>query len=136
MVKDIVKDVLFLGRKSTLATREDKQIITDLKDTLAANAERCVGMAANMIGETKRMIILDNEGTAQVMLNPVITKRTGKYETEEGCLSLLGVRKAIRYKEIEVRYLDEDFKPRKGRFSGFTAQIIQHECDHLEGIII
>ena len=136
MVKDIVKDVLFLGRKSTLATCEDKQIITDLKDTLAANAERCVGMAANMIGETKRMIILDNEGTAQVMLNPVITKRTGKYETEEGCLSLLGVRKAIRYKEIEVRYLDEDFKPRKGRFSGFTAQIIQHECDHLEGIII
>ena len=136
MVKDIVKDVLFLGRKSTLATREDKQIITDLKDTLAANAERCVGMAANMIGETKRIIILDNEGTAQVMLNPVITKRTGKYETEEGCLSLLGVRKTVRYKEIEVRYLDEDFKPRKGRFSGFTAQIIQHECDHLEGIII
>ena len=136
MVKDIVKDVLFLGRKSTLATREDKQIITDLKDTLAANAERCVGMAANMIGETKRMIILDNEGTAQVMLNPVITKRTGKYETEEGCLSLLGVRKTVRYKEIEVRYLDENFKPRKGRFSGFTAQIIQHECDHLEGIII
>ena len=136
MVKDIVKDVLFLGRKSTLATREDKQIITDLKDTLAANAERCVGMAANMIGETKRIIILDNEGTAQVMLNPVITKRTGKYETEEGCLSLLGVRKTVRYKEIEVQYLDEDFKPRKGRFSGFTAQIIQHECDHLAGIII
>ena len=136
MERQIVKDVLFLGRKSTLADKNDTDIITDLKDTLAANADRCVGMAANMIGKSKRIIIFDEGEGQTVMINPVITKRSGKYETEEGCLSLIGVRKTVRYKAIEVRYLDEGFKPKKGSFSGFTAQIIQHECDHLEGKII
>ena len=136
MERQIVKDVLFLGRKSTLADKNDTDVITDLKDTLAANSDRCVGMAANMIGKSKRIIIFDEGEGQTVMINPVITKRSGKYETEEGCLSLIGVRKTVRYKSIEVRYLDEDFKPKKGSFSGFTAQIIQHECDHLEGKII
>lgn len=136
MVKDIIRDVLFLGRRSTLAGKEDEAVIADLKDTLAANAERCVGMAANMIGVSKRIIIFDEGNGAQIMVNPVITSRSGKYETEEGCLSLTGTRKTVRYKNIEVRYLDESFKPCKGRFTGFTAQIIQHECDHLEGKII
>ena len=136
MERQIVKDVLFLGCKSTLADKNDTDIITDLKDTLAANSDRCVGMAANMIGKSKRIIIFDEGEGQTVMINPVITKRSGKYETEEGCLSLIGVRKTVRYKAIEVRYLDEDLKPKKGSFSGFTAQIIQHECDHLEGKII
>ena len=136
MERQIVKDVLFLGCKSTLADKNDTDIITDLKDTLAANADRCVGMAANMIGKSKRIIIFDEGEGQTVMINPVITKRSGKYETEEGCLSLIGVRKTVRYKAIEVRYLDEDLTPKKGSFSGFTAQIIQHECDHLEGKII
>ena len=136
MKKAIVTDVLFLSRKSALAGKEDMGLITDLKDTLAANSERCVGMAANMIGVSKRVIIFDGGEGAQIMVNPVITKRLGRFETEEGCLSLVGTRKTVRYKEIEVRYLDENFTPQKARFSGFTAQIIQHECDHLEGKII
>ncbi len=136
MERKIVRDIAFLSKKSTLAGKDDAGVVQDLKDTLAANAERCVGMAANMIGFSKRIIILDEGEGQTVMINPVITKRLGKYETEEGCLSLIGVRKTVRYKAIEVRYLDESLKPQKGSFTGFTAQIIQHECDHLEGRII
>lgn len=136
MVREIVRDVLFLGQKSTPASKSDVQIITDLRDTLAAHREGCVGMAANMIGESKRIIIVSTELGDMVMINPVIAEKSGKYETEEGCLSLTGVRKTVRFESITVRYLDENFTARKGRFTGFTAQIIQHECDHLDGIII
>ncbi len=136
MVRMIVRDESFLSKKSTLANKDDAQVIQDLKDTLSANSDRCVGMAANMIGVLKRVIVFDGGDGAVVMVNPVITRRVGKYETDEGCLSLAGTRKTVRYKEIDVRYLDESFKPCKGRYSDFTAQIIQHECDHLEGKII
>lgn len=136
MIRPIVKDVLFLAQKSTLADKGDAQVIADLRDTLQANRERCIGMAANMIGISKRIIIVSTELGDMVMINPVIASRTGKYETEEGCLSLVGVRKAERFENITVRYLDESFTARKGKFSGLTAQIIQHECDHLDGIII
>lgn len=136
MIRPIVKDVLLLARKSTPAGKEDMQIITDLRDTLQANREHCIGMAANMIGSLKRIIIVSTELGDMVMINPVIASRNGKYETEEGCLSLVGTRKTQRFECITVRYLDENFTARKGRFSGLTAQIIQHECDHLDGIII
>ncbi len=136
MIRPIVKDVLLLARKSTPAGKEDMQIITDLRDTLQANREHCIGMAANMIGSLKRIIIVSTELGDMVMINPVIASRNGKYETEEGCLSLVGTRKTQRFESITVRYLDENFTARKGRFSGLTAQIIQHECDHLDGIII
>lgn len=136
MIRPIVTNEQFLAKKSTLAAKDDVQIITDLKDTLAANADRCVGMAANMIGFSKRIIIFDDGEGAKIMVNPVITKRSGRYDTEEGCLSLAGKRKCTRYKQIEVRFLDEDFKPQKATFADFTAEIIQHECDHLEGKII
>ena len=136
MVKPIVKDVLFLGRKSEKADKNDTQVITDLRDTLAANREGCIGMAANMIGYSKRIIIAASELGDIVMVNPVIVSRSGRYETEEGCLSLVGVRKTNRFTNIEVRYLDEKFTARKGKFSGLIAQVIQHECDHLEGILI
>ena len=136
MIRNIVTNIDFLAKKSTLATKEDAQIIQDLKDTLAANADRCVGMAANMIGFSKRVIIFDGGEGAVIMVNPVITKRIGRYDTEEGCLSLVGKRNCTRYQQIEVRYLDEEFKPQKATFKDFTAEIIQHECDHLEGKII
>lgn len=136
MVKQIVRDIIFLSRKSTPADKGDTQIIQDLRDTLAANRERCIGMAANMIGCSKRIIIVAAPDGDIVMVNPVIVSKNGRYMTEEGCLSLGGVRPAVRFENIQVRYLDEDFTARKGRFSGLTAQIIQHECDHLEGIII
>lgn len=136
MIRPIVKDVLLLARKSTPAGKDDMQIITDLRDTLQANREHCIGMAANMIGSLKRIIIVSTELGDMVMINPVIASRNGKYETEEGCLSLVGTRKTQRFESITVRYLDENFTARKGRFSGLTAQIIQHECDHLDGIII
>ncbi|MBQ8119396.1 MAG: peptide deformylase [Ruminococcus sp.] len=136
MIRPIVKDVLLLARKSAPAGKEDMQIITDLRDTLQANREHCIGMAANMIGSLKRIIIVSTELGDMVMINPVIASRNGKYETEEGCLSLVGTRKTQRFESITVRYLDENFTARKGRFSGLTAQIIQHECDHLDGIII
>lgn len=136
MVRDICRDVLFLGQKSEPATKEDLPVARDLLDTLAANSERCVGMAANMIGVNKRIIVV-NVGFANViMINPVITKKSGLYETEEGCLSLDGVRSTKRYKDIEVEFQDMSMKKQKQKFSGWTAQIIQHECDHLEGIII
>ena len=136
MVRPIVKDVVFLAQKSAPATKLDAQIITDLRDTLQANREHCIGMAANMIGFSKRIIIVSAELGDMVMINPVIASRNGRYDTEEGCLSLVGTRKTQRFESITVRYLDENFIARKGKFCGLTAQIIQHECDHLDGIII
>jgi len=136
MVRPIIKDIVFLKRKSTPASRADLRVIEDLKDTLKANKDGCVGMAANMIGFSKRIIIIDSGLGYIVMLNPVIVRKQGRYETEEGCLSLTGTRKTARYENITVKYTGEDFKTHEGSYSGFTAQIIQHECDHLEGIII
>ena len=136
MVKQIVRDPLFLRQKSEPATKEDKQVITDLMDTLRANQERCVGMAANMIGVRKQIIVVAVGPFIVPMVNPVITRKSGKYETEEGCLSLDGVRPCTRYKEIEVEYLDQDFKKKHGKFNDFTAQIIQHEIRHFSGELI
>ena len=129
-------DILFLGSKSEEATEEDKQVITDLHDTLAAHREGCVGMAANMIGYKKRSIIVSLGFMNLIMNNPIILSKTGSYEAEEGCLSLIGTRKTTRYKEIEVEYEDINFTKQRQKFTDFTAQIIQHEMDHLEGIII
>lgn len=136
MVRPIVKDVFFLGQKSEPAGKEDVDVIRDLEDTLQANAEHCVGMAANMIGVKKRIIIVDAGFMRLVMLNPEITKKEGAYEVEEGCLSLLGVRKTTRYEKIEVSYQDKNFQKKRQSFSGWTAQIIQHEIDHCNGIVI
>ena len=136
MVKKIVRDHVFLKQKSTPATEADGQVITDLLDTLKANQDRCVGMAANMIGVKKRILVVTMGPFTFPMVNPVITNKTGQYETEEGCLSLDGVRPCTRWQEIEVDYLDRDFKPKHGKYSGFTAQIIQHEMDHFDGILI
>ena len=136
MVKPIMRDVFLLNQKSEPAMKEDIQTAVDLLDTLKAHEDGCVGMAANMIG-VKKCIIAVNMGFLNVaMLNPKIVKKSGKYETEEGCLSLEGVRKCTRYQEIEVEYEDMNFKKQRQKYSGWTAQIIQHECDHLEGIII
>ena len=135
MVKSIVKDVMFLGQKSEPATEDDRQVITDLQDTLKAHRDGCVG-AANMIGYKKRIIIVSMGFADLVMQNPVIKAKSGKYETEESCLSLTGRRKTERYQNIEVEYFDISFKKQKQKFSGFAAQIIQHEMDHLEGIVI
>ena len=136
MIKQIVRDPIFLGIKSEEATKADMDVANDLKDTLMANRERCVGMAANMIGIRKRIIIA-NAGIGDiVMFNPVIVKKEGAFEMEEGCLSLDGVRKTTRYQTIEVEFTDMSWKRQKQKYSGFLAQIIQHECDHLEGIVI
>ena len=135
-VKAIVKDVMFLGQKSTPVTAMDIAIAKDLQDTLSANQSRCVGMAANMIGYKKNMIIVSMGFVNTVMVNPKLLAKSGAYETEEGCLSLVGQRKTTRYQEIEVEYQDTNFKTHKQKFSGYIAQIIQHEMDHLEGIII
>jgi len=136
MIKPIMKDVLFLGQKSAPATKADIPIAQDLQDTLATNRDRCVGMAANMIGIKKRIIIVNLGVFNVVMFNPVIVKKEGSFETEEGCLSLTGVRKTTRYQNITVEYLDSSWKKHRQDYSGWTAQIIQHECDHLEGRII
>lgn len=136
MVKKIVKDPLFLAQKSVDATEVDKQVVTDLLDTLRANLDHCVGMAANMIGVNKSIIVVASGPFQFAMINPVITKKSGEYKTEEGCLSLDGVRPCIRYDEIEVDYLDSNFKPQHGKYSGFTAQVIQHEIDHCCGVVI
>lgn len=136
MVKPIINDVMFLGQKSESATADDGQIITDLQDTLKAHRDGCVGMAANMIGYKKRIIIVSLGFADVIMQNPVIKEKSGKYETEESCLSLTGRRKTERYQDIEVEYLDVSFKKQRQKFSGFAAQIIQHEMDHLEGIVI
>ena len=136
MIKPIVKDLFFLRRKAETATREDIQVGIDLQDTLRANREACVGMAANMIGVNKRVIIVNMGFVDAVMFNPVLIKKDTPYETEEGCLSLTGVRKTTRYENIEVEYLDMNWKKQRQKLSGWTAQICQHELDHLEGIII
>ncbi|NSG21370.1 peptide deformylase [Blautia obeum] len=136
MIKPIVKDIFFLRRKAETATREDIQVGIDLQDTLRANREACVGMAANMIGVNKRVIIVNMGFVDAVMFNPVLIKKDTPYETEEGCLSLTGVRKTTRYENIEVEYLDMNWKKQRQKLSGWTAQICQHELDHLEGIII
>ena len=136
MIKPIVKDIFFLGQKSEPATKQDLSVGQDLQDTLVANQNRCVGMAANMIGVRKRIIIVNIGIMNLVMYNPVILKKDTPYETEEGCLSLEGVRKTTRYQNIEVEYLDSSWKKHRQKFSGWTAQIILHEMDHLEGVII
>ena len=136
MIRPIEKDPFFLGRKSRPATAEDLPIVRDLLDTLTAHREGCVGMAANMIGQSVRIIAFDNEGSCMAMLNPEIVKYSEPYETEEGCLSLPGVRKTKRYRSIKVRYQNEQMQTRMKTFSGWTAQIIQHEIDHCNGILI
>lgn len=136
MIREICRDVILLGQKSDPATVEDMDVAQDLLDTLSANAESCVGMAANMIGVKKRIIAVNAGTSNMIMFNPVIIKKTDSFETTEGCLSLDGERETTRYKRIEVIYQDIDFVKKKRKFTGWTAQIIQHECDHLEGIII
>ena len=136
MVREICKDVLFLARKSEPATPDDLPVAADLLETLQAHADGCVGLAANMIGVNKRIIVFDNEGVYQVMYNPEIMKKSGPYETEEGCLSLTGTRPAKRWKSIKVRWQNEKFQERVKTFTGWTAQIIQHELDHCQGIVI
>ena len=136
MIKQVVRDVIFLGQRSEEATKADLSVADDLRDTLSANREHCVGMAANMIGIRKRIIIANIGMGDIVMFNPLITKKDSPYETEESCLSLTGTRKTTRYKNIEVEYFDQQWNRKKQKFSGFLAQIIQHECDHLEGVII
>jgi peptide deformylase len=131
-----MRDVFFLGQKSEPATKEDMQVGRDLQDTLRANQERCVGMAANMIGVRKNIIIVHMGITNVVMFNPVLVKQDTPYETEEGCLSLEGVRKTTRYQNIEVEYYDFAWKKQRLKLTGWTAQICQHELDHLAGRII
>ena len=137
MVKELMHDSIFLAKKSETATENDIDIAVDLLETLVHHQEGCVGMAANMIGELKRIIAFDNDGEYMVMFNPVILKKSDAYETEESCLSLLGgPRKTKRYKSIKVQYQTEDFKIRIKTFKGFSAQIIQHEIDHCNGVLI
>ena len=136
MIRPIVRDPLFLALQSEPASEADSPVITDLLDTLRANLDRCVGMAANMIGERKRVIAFCSGPMQMVMVNPRITAKSGPYEAEEGCLSLDGVRKTKRFRRSTVSYLDQAFRPRTGSFEGFTAQIIQREIDHCDGILI
>lgn len=136
MVKQIVRDPLFLQQKSESATKADKQVIHDLIDTLNANRDRCVGMAANMIGVKKQIIVVAVGPFVVPMINPIITKKSGKYETEESCLSLDGKRPCTRYKEIEVDYLGRNFEKKHGKYTDFAAQIIQHEIQHFSGELI
>ena len=136
MIKPIMKDVFFLNQKSELAVPQDIQVVHDLLDTLKANSAGCVGMAANMIGVRKRIIAVNMGGVNVPMINPVIVKKSGPYEAEEGCLSLSGVRKTTRYREIEVEYLDINFKKQRQKYIGWVAQIIQHEVDHCDGVLI
>lgn len=136
MIRQIIHDQFFLAKKSLPATKNDRQVIQDLHDTLNANQATCVGLAANMIGINKRMIIVQMGPLPVVLINPEIVAKKQAYQTTEGCLSLSGQRATTRYQEIKVKYLDESFKPRVQVFSGFVAQIIQHEIDHCEGILI
>lgn len=136
MVREIMKDEVFLAEASEKATAEDTEIARDLLETLEAHKAGCVGMAANMIGVRKRIIAFDNEGSYMVMLNPEIVKKSGAYEAEEGCLSLTGTRKTRRWQSIKVQYQNEKMQIRLKTFTGWTAQIIQHEIDHCNGIII
>lgn len=136
MVREIMKDEVFLAETSEKATAEDAEIARDLLETLEAHKAGCVGMAANMIGVRKRIIAFDNEGSYMVMFNPEIVKKSGAYEAEEGCLSLTGTRKTRRWQSIKVQYQNEKMQIRLKTFTGWSAQIIQHEIDHCNGIII
>ncbi|WP_119318051.1 peptide deformylase [Companilactobacillus formosensis] len=136
MIKPINHDTTFLAQKAELATKADQNVVTDLLDTLKANSENCVGMAANMIGVNKRIIVFSMGMMNVPMINPTIISKSGKYETEEGCLSLIGQRKTSRYNRIKVKYLDSNFQTHTQEFSDFVAQIIQHEIDHCDGILI
>lgn len=136
MIRPICKDVMFLSQKSVPTTPSDASTIRDLRDTLSAHLDGCVGMAANMIGINKRVIAVSIPPMILVMANPEIVKKSGAYEAEEGCLSLIGTRKAARWQTIGVKWLDDGFKPHSQTFTGFTAQIIQHEIDHCDGILI
>ena len=136
MIRDICKDETFLAQKAEPATSDDMQVAADLLETLQHHKDGCVGMAANMIGVNKRIIAFDNEGTYMVMFNPEIIKKAEPYDAEEGCLSLIGTRPAKRWKSIKVRWQNEKFQERVKTFTGWTAQIIQHEIDHCEGNII
>ena len=136
MVREICKDEAFLAQKAEPATADDLGVAQDLLDTLAAHKDGCVGMAANMIGVNKRIIAFDNEGEYMVMFNPVIVKKSGPYEAEEGCLSLIGTRHTKRFQTIKVQWQNEKFQTRLKTFTGWTAEIIQHEIDHCEEILI
>ena len=136
MIREICRDETFLSQKAAPATADDLATAQDLLDTLTAHKDGCVGMAANMIGVCKRIIAFDNEGTYMVMFNPVIVRQSGPYETQEGCLSLTGVRKTKRFQTVKVQWQNEQFQPRLKTFTGWTAEIIQHEIDHCEGILI
>ena len=136
MVREICKDEAFLAQKAEPATADDLGVAQDLLETLAAHKDGCVGMAANMIGVNKRIIAFDNEGEYMVMFNPVIVRQSGMYEAEEGCLSLTGTRRTKRFQTIKVQWQNEKFQTRLKTFTGWTAEIIQHEIDHCEGIII
>ena len=136
MVKPINKNIFFLQQKAEPATKADAQVMRDLLDTMQAHQMECAGMAANMIGVNKRIIVVNLGMVNLLMVNPVILSKSGQYETMEGCLSLSGERKAIRYREIEVEYQDKDMKKHTQKFNGWISEIIQHEMDHLEGILI
>ena len=136
MICEICKDEVFLAQKAEPAAADDLGTAQDLLDTLAAHKDVCVGMAANMIGVNKRIIAFDNEGEYMVMLNPVIVRQAGPYEVEEGCLSLAGTRRTKRFQTIKVQWQNEKLQTRLKTFTGWTAEIIQHEVDHCEGIII
>ena len=136
MIREICRDETFLAQKAAPATADDLATAQDLLDTLTAHRDGCVGMAANMIGVCKRIIAFDNEGTYMVMFNPVIIRQSGPYEAQEGCLSLSGVRKTKRFQTVKVQWQNEKFQPRLKTFTGWTAEIIQHEIDHCEGILI
>ena len=136
MIREICKDEAFLAQKAEPAAADDLVVAQDLLDTLTAHKDGCVGMAANMIGVNKRIIAFDNEGEYMVMFNPVIVKQSGVYEAEEGCLSLTGTRKTKRFQTIKVQWQNEKFQTRIKTFTGWTAEIIQHEIDHCEGILI
>ena len=136
MIREIGRDETFLSQKAAPATADDLATAQDLLDTLTAHKDDCVGMAANMIGVCKRIIAFDNEGTYMVMFNPVIVRQSGPYEAQEGCLSLTGVRKTKRFQTIKVQWQNEQFQTRLKTFTGWTAEIIQHEIDHCEGILI
>ena len=136
MIREICRDETFLAQKAAPATADDLATAQDLLDTLTAHKDGCVGMAANMIGVCKRSIAFDNEGTYMVMFNPVIIRQSGPYEAEEGCLSLTGVRKTKRFQTVKVQWQNEKFQTRLKTFTGWTAEIIQHEIDHCEGILI
>ena len=136
MIREICKDETFLAQTAEPAVPADLAVAQDLRDTLAAHREGCVGMAANMIGVNKRIIIFDDQGEYQVMFNPVIVRRSGPYEAEEGCLSLSGTRRTKRFETIKVQWQNESFQTRLKTFTGWTAEIIQHEIDHCDGILI